>query len=179
MIKKYNNSSNSMIRLIGATFFLSLLLMGAFVQAQKNANLESIEKYLQLSENQNMYVVIRASSKQSSLENIANEFAKKGVELTFSKFQFNENLLTQVALKARIGKCDSENEECFQWEEEAYNNGLPIDKKKPLIFYIYREGNQVVAAGISYGYPETILPKEEIKAMKHLTGSLIGILRAK
>ena len=148
------------------------------VKAQTPDNLQDIEQYLDLAPDQNIYLVIRASLQKKSLENIADQFRRRGVNINYQNVEYNsEHLLTRISIEATIGRCESENGDCFRWQEEAYNNGLPLDKDRPLIFYIYRVGGKVEAAGTSYGYPED-LPRQEIQAMKNLTGSIIGILRA-
>ena len=155
-----------------------LLFVSNLVSAQTPANIQGIEPYLNLSEDQNMYLVIRASLRKNSLEEIADEFDKKGVHITYSNVEYNsENLLTRIAMEVTIGDCELEDGNCYRWQEEAYNNGQPLDKNRPLIFYLYRKGQQVEAAGISFGYPEN-LPKQEIRAMKNMTGSIIGTLTA-
>ncbi|WKN44374.1 hypothetical protein [Tunicatimonas pelagia] len=161
-----------------ASVVTSLFFVSSFVYAQTSADIQGIEQYLDLHEDQKMYLVIRASLQRKSLEKIADEFGKRGVNIAYRNIEYNaENLLTHIKMEVTIGNCESADEDCYRWQEEAYNNGQPLDKNYPFIFYLYREGRQVKAAGLSYGYPEN-LPKREIRAMKNMTGSIVGNLTA-
>ena len=160
-----------------AQILVILLISQGALRAQA-PDIQGIEQYIQLDKNQNMYLVIRASLKQESLEKMAREFSKRGVNISFSNIKYNSgNLLTSIDMQVTIGDCQSAGDRCYRWKEEAYNDGLPLDHDKPVIFYIYRKDQKVELAGTSYGYPSD-LPVQEIRAMKNMTGSFVGTFKA-
>ena len=161
--------------MIMALAMAGLLFILHPVKAQTPTQIQDIEQYLDLGKDQNMYLVIRASMQQNSLEKIADKFRERGVNIAFSDVQYNaDKLLTRIAMEVTIGNCEPGSDECYRWKEEAYNDGKPLKDNRPLIFYLYQKEEK---AGVSYGYPDD-LPSQEIKAMKHITGSLIGTFRA-
>lgn len=159
--------------ILTAQFLVTLLIVPGVVKAQ-NTDIQGIKQHIQLDRNQNMYLIIRSSLKQGSLEKMAHEFGKRGVAISFSNVKYNsDNLLTSIDMQVTIGDCQSAGSKCYRWKEKAYNDGLPLNHDKPLIFYIYQKDQKVEFAGTSYGYPSD-LPAHEIRGMKNMTGSLVG-----
>ena len=174
MISIQLHPSNLLWSFISTAHILVILLISHSAVKAQTTDIQGIEQHVQLGKNQNMYLIIRPSLKQGSLEKMAHEFGKRGVNISYSNVKYNsDNLLTSIHIQVIIGDCQSTGGKCYRWKEEAYNDGLPLDHDKPLIFYIYQKDQKVEFAGTSFGYPSD-LPAREIRGMKNMTGSLVG-----
>ena len=164
---------------LGFSSTILLMLFGLWMntsslEAQTTPDTRGIEKYLNLGENQHAYVVIRPTVKSASLKEITRDFEKLGIGIDFRKVQYNEqNMLTRMVMEVSIGDCQSPEQECYEWKEEAYNDGQALDPEKPLVFYLYQQGQQVEHIGTSMGYP-TVLSQEKVSFLKNINGSIVG-----
>ena len=113
--------------------------------------------------NDNIFLVIQASTKSTFLKEVQQDIRKYGIFFRFTELEYNDNgEITKIALAVKTNSG-------FSGHAFSYNDGGPI--KEPLVFY--RVPDEDPPHGIFIGSDKKI-PESVKKVMKKMTGYFTG-----